>query len=297
MLAVLLAVGACDLVRDGTPLDAPPGRDGPPPVDDDLVPPVGSAATFDIASWNAENFPKSARAIDLLADLIASLDVDLIVFEEIASVQAWNDLLARLPAYEGVLSSHRYAPTLYQKLGFLYRKGLVTVGPAELLFTSDNYGFPRPAMKVHVEAAGLDFDAIGVHLKAGSSTDDAARRAAAVQVLDAYLRAQIDGGGEDEVVVLGDYNEVITDAEGRQVLAPLHGASDRYRFLTEPAALAGEHTFISSNMVIDHIVVTAGLYDEVGAARAVIPRLETMVPRYDPDLTDHLPVIVSIPRP
>ncbi len=303
MRAVLLivALGAtgligCDLARDSG-RDAGPGLDAPPPIEADLVPPIGGPATLDVACWNVEFFPKSDRTILLLADLIVSLDLDVIVFEEIASVDAWNQLVARLPEHEGVLSSHRYTPTEYQKIGVIYRQGLVTLGPPELLFVSDGFGFPRPPLKVHVDAAGMSFDLIGLHLKAGVGAEDAERRAAALRELDRYLRAQVDGGGEDELIVLGDYNEALTSASGREVLAPMYAAPERYRFLSEAAALAGERSFIPSGKVIDHIVVTAGLYDEVGTARAVIPRLDQMVLRYDAELSDHLPVIVSIPQP
>ena len=296
LLCVLVA-GGCDLARSEPGVDAGPGLDGPPPVNPDLVAPIGTATTLDIACWNVENFPKSTYTVGLLADLIASLELDLIVVEEVASVEAWNDLMARLPEHEGVLSTHRYTPTDYQKIGVIYRTGLVTLGPPELLFLGDTAAFPRPPFKVHVDAAGLSFDAIGVHLKAGVAQEDADRRADALRRLDTYLRAQVDGGGEDEVLVLGDYNENLTTDEGRTVLGPFLDAPDRYRFLTEAAAQAGARSFLPSGKVIDHIVATAGLYDELGATAAQLPRLDQQVPRYDPELSDHLPAVVSIRQP
>jgi len=300
VLAALAALAApvaagCDLTRDGVPVDAVT-IDGLPPPNDHLVPAVGGPDSFDVACWNIENFPKSDRSIELAADLIASLDLDLIVVEEIADVAAWNQLMARLPDHEGVLSSHRYSPTEYQKIGFIYRVGLVTLGEPELLFTGDTYPFPRPPMKLHVDGAGLSFDAIGVHLKAGTASEDAARRAVAVRDLEQLIRAQVDGGGEDEVILLGDYNEVITSA-GQTVMAPLLDAPDRYLVRTRAAVDAGERSFLPSGKVIDHVVTTTGLDDEIGATDAIIPELHLMVPRYDADLTDHLPVILSIPTP
>jgi endonuclease/exonuclease/phosphatase family metal-dependent hydrolase len=293
-LVVAAGLGGCDLARDAA-VDA--GPDGPPPLDDHLVPAIGSATTLDLACWNTEFFPKSPYTVDLVADLIASLDLDLVVFEEIASVDAWDQLVARLPDRDAVLSTHRYTPTDYQKIGVIYRRGLVTVGPPELLFTGDGEAFPRPPLKVHVDAAGLSFDAIGVHLKAGTAPEDAARRAGAIQSLDAYLRDQIDGGGEDDVIVLGDFNEVLTSDAGLQVLAPLHAAPDRYRFLDEDAAVGGAVSFLPAGVMLDHMVVTAGLYPEVGSARATVPRLDQLVPAYDAHISDHLPVVVSIPQP
>ena len=302
----LLAIGGalagtlagCDLFRDepSIPVDAMPGRDGPRPPRTDLVPALGGPTTLDLAAWNIENFPKSTRSAALAADLISSLDLDLIVVEEIASVTAWDELLALLPEHDGVLSTHRYTATSYQKIGLIYRAATVTVGTPELLFISDSYGFPRPPFKVHVTAEGYDLDLIGVHLKAGSSPDDGDRRAQAAAELDGYLTAQVAGGGEDEVIVLGDYNEVVSTAEGRARLAPLL-APERYRLRTQDAADAGERSFLpTAGRVIDHVLTTVGLDAELGAVAAVIPRLDQAVPRYDADLTDHLPAVLIMPR-
>src|SRR4029079_16543071 len=92
----------------------------------DLVPALGGPATLDLAAWNIENFPKSTRTVADVADLITSLDLDLVVCDEIASVTAWNELVALLPEHEAVLSSHRYTATSYQKIGLLYRASEVT---------------------------------------------------------------------------------------------------------------------------------------------------------------------------
>jgi len=297
VVSLIAAATGCDLVRDAVAVDAAPPDDSLRAPDGDLVPPVGSATTLDVACWNLEWFPKDTRTTALVADLITSLELDLVIVEEVASVSAWNELLARLPEHDGVLSTHRYTPTEYQKIGFIYRTGLVSVGPPELLFTSQSFDFPRPPMKLHVDAGGLSFDAIGLHLKAGVALEDADRRRAALLTLDGYLRAQVDGGGEDEVIVLGDYNEVITSAEGQAVMAPLLGAPDRYTFRSQAAASAGLASFIPSGKVIDHIVTTAGLAVEIGAVPAVIPPLDAELGQYDAHVSDHLPVVLSIPMP
>jgi endonuclease/exonuclease/phosphatase family metal-dependent hydrolase len=290
------ALAGCDLLRDdaGDAVDA--AVDGPRGPRDDLVPALGGPATLDLAAWNIENFPKSTRSVADVGDLITSLDLDLVVVEEVASVEAWNELVAFLPEHEGVLSSHRYTPTSYQKIGLLYRASTVTVGTPELLFTGDTWAFPRPPFKVHVTSGGYDLDLIGVHLKAGGAPEDAERRALAAQELDAYLRAQLAGGGEDEVIVLGDYNEVVTTPDGRADLAPLL-VTERYRLRTRPAADAGGYSFVPTpGRVIDHILTTAGLEDELGELPAIIPTLDRVVPRYDADITDHLPVVLLMPQ-
>jgi endonuclease/exonuclease/phosphatase family metal-dependent hydrolase len=98
------------------------------------------------------------------------------------------------------------------------------------------------------------------------------------------------------VVLLGDFNEVLTNPEGQAVLAPLLDTS-AYRFRTEPLADASAVSFLPSGVMLDHIVTTIGLDAPLSGAEARIPPLDTEVPRYEPDLSDHLPVVLSVPLP
>lgn len=299
--AVILAtLGACDLIDrgaapDAAVVDAVPSDAYPPPLSD-VVPPLGSATTLDIACWNIENFPDDVTTPSLVADVITSLDLDVIVVEEIASVAAWQELLDRLPAHDGVLSTHVYTSTSYQKLGLIYRTDTVQVGTPELMFPTDSYAFPRPLFRVPITVGRLTFDAIGVHFKAGGAVDDAERRAAAARALDQHLRASFDDSAEDQVIILGDYNENLAIASGADNLAPIL-APDLYRLRTQAEIDAGGVSFVPSGRIIDHIVTTAGFDAEVGSAAAVIPRLDRAIPRYVDLISDHLPVVLSIPMP
>jgi hypothetical protein len=44
-------------------------------------------------------------------------------------------------------------------------------------------------------------------------------------------------------------------------------------------------------------VTTAGLAAEIGEARAIIPRLDQQLQRYDAYVSDHLPVTLALPMP
>jgi endonuclease/exonuclease/phosphatase family metal-dependent hydrolase len=295
------ALAACRAVSPA--LDAAPEGDGwpYPPPRTDVVPAVGSPDTLEVASWNIENFPAGPGTPGYVADLIASLDLDVIVVEEIADELAWRELLDRLREHDGVLSSHRYSVTEYQKVGVIYRTDLVTPGEPKLLFPTDPYAFPRPALSLPVSIddrvhPSLQLELIGVHLKAGIGTDDGARRQAAVEALDAHLRAQVDGGGEDEVIVAGDYNEIVTTAAGQANLAPILTAPDRYTLHTRPNADAGEISYVPyGGRLLDHITTTAGLAEEAAGARVVIPRLHATYSGYLTHVSDHLPVILVVP--
>jgi endonuclease/exonuclease/phosphatase family metal-dependent hydrolase len=302
----LLAGAACALAGcrdlpaepDAAPGDADPARYPPPRTD--AAGRLGGPDTLEIATWNIENFPAGAGTPAYVADLITSLDLDVVVVEEIASEAAWRELLERLRAYDGLLSPHVYSVGEYQKLGLVYRRGLVVPGALRLLFPADSYAFPRPPIAVSLAiedaaSAPLRFDVIGVHLKAGGDADDGARRAAAVRALDEHVRAQVDRGGEDEVIIAGDYNEVLTSDLGRARLAPLLEAPDRYTVRTLASAAAGEISFVPTGRLIDHVTTTAGLAAELASARVVIPRLHLTYSGYEANVSDHLPVVLVAP--
>ena len=317
---VAILVAGCDLLRDAPgdpdatpppPPDAPPvlprvdaGADQTyPPPRTDAVPAVGSADTLDVATWNIRNLGttelgQTKTDVAEVADLIASLDLDVIAVEEVASIDAWNELVARLPEHEAVLSSHTYSNGEYQKIGLLYRSSTVTVDGVELLFPGGD-PLPRPALAALVAFADgvhapVTLDVIAVHLNAGGQDTDIESRRASLPLLEGHIRAQVDGGGEDEVVLLGDFNEVLTTALGQDILAPLLAAPDRYTVRTAAAATRGERSH-ASGRILDHIVTTAGLAGELGAREATIVRLDRLVAGYDDDISDHLPVVLSIP--
>ena len=77
-----------------------------PPARTDVVPSVGSSSTLDLATWNLENFPGFSSTPQDVADLIASLGLDLVAVQEIQSIAAVDELVARLPGYGGILSAH-----------------------------------------------------------------------------------------------------------------------------------------------------------------------------------------------
>jgi hypothetical protein len=97
--------------------------------------------------------------------------------------------------------------------------------------------------------------------------------------------------------VLGDWNQPTDTAEGHDVLAPILAAPDRYVFRDDAAVAAGGYSYVPYRKVIDHILTTTGFADAAGGAAAIIPHLDLQFPRYETLVSDHLPVVLSIPMP
>jgi len=293
-------VAACRAAPRDAVVDAAPSTDATetysyPKPKSNVVTAVGSDSTFEIATWNIENFPKLSTTPEHVADVIASLDLDMVVLEEVQDVAAFKEVVERLRGYEGILSSHTYSNGNYQKLGYIYRSSLVQLSGAFLLFTQDGYEFPRPPFKVDVVVNGsLRFTSIGLHLKAGVGFQDRARREDAVVILERFLKTTVNGPGNNNIVVLGDYNNTVSGS-GAFVFGPLN--NNQYDITTKVNDNAGESSFIPTSALIDHIVTTQDFDTNIGRGTTIIPRLDEQMSGYERQLSDHLPVILRVPLP
>ncbi len=306
-----LALCACPI---GAPpddeRDAGPDDTGYPPPRTDLTDALGDDDTVDVAAWNLKNFPcgnesystvcrdDPAGSVELVTDLIASLALDVVAVEEIADVAAFEEIVQRLPNHEGVLSNDQYFDGSYQKIGIIYDASKLSAGdPVHLFASSDD--FPRPAFQLELTWTGggeaLSFLVIALHLKAGETDDDRGERTRAIAQLEQYVGNLVDGAGQDNVVIVGDFNETL-DAAGLPVFQPLRDGA-RYTIQTQTNHNAGEESFLSSGVILDHIVTTTALSEAIGGAHAVIPRLQADVANYRERVSDHLPVALSIGAP
>ena len=270
---------------------------GYPAPDGDVMAPIGGAASLDILTWNLHNYPSAGDSPELVADVLTSLDVDLIALQEIGDEDAFWELVDRLPDHEGVLSSDTYSDGTYQKIAFLYRCGVLAPLRDSLIFVADGLNFPRPPLEVTFRyddgEEQFDFVAISVHLKAGENAEDFDRREDAFASLQNYVASLVDGPSPDSIVILGDFNERLDDARGELNWGPF---LDRSRYLVHSQVLvdAGEESYLSSGAILDHIVSTTAFSNDVGAGSVSIPRVDLAVERYRDRISDHRPVALTV---
>ncbi len=270
-----------------------------PPAKTDRTSPRGYPDTLEATTWNIENFPQAPETPELVADLIASMDLDLVAVEEIADTDAFDELMVRLDQYDAVLSSDTYSDGTYQKIAFIYRRDRLTVEQSGLLYPGNGYAFPRPPLEVHFAYqegdAAYSFIAVGLHLKAGFAVDDVERRTEAFTTLDNYVQNKLDQG-ETRVVLLGDFNTVLSHPTGQATFGPLYDNPDRYTLLTLPLAEQGAASFLPSGQILDHVVVTTAWADTIGGEYATIPNLDDELVTYRGAISDHLPVVGVLPH-
>jgi exonuclease III len=272
---------------------------GVDPSPSSYVVPRGQESTLELVTWNLEYFPQTGNTVEEVAKIVEALDVDLYAIQEINDTTAYQELLARLPEYDGRFSDDVYGWG-YLKTGLLFKRSQISVSHVREIFEGDWYAFTRPPLEAHVVAqrAGerFDFVLIVLHLKAGSDPDDRARRSEAVQKLKDYLDDQISSRQEKDYIVAGDWNDELDDPLGVNVFTPFLENPEEYRFLTE--SLAGklqDASYPSYGTLIDHILISQDAFSEFDSGHIETLRLDDEVAGYDIKISDHRPVMAVFP--
>ncbi len=260
-----------------------------------LVKTVGQSGTFEIMTWNIENFPQmGATTVNHVKTLIRNLDVDLIGVQEIGSISSFNSLLDSLSGWNGVLSSDTYG-TWYQKTGFLFKSDLISLSNVHNIFegNEDWYAFPRPPLAAYVQikdgsGTKFDFNLIVLHLKAYGDEKSRLRRQAACEDLKEYIDDEIAAGADPDFIVLGDWNDNVNDSYDSNVFNVFLDDLDHYRFLTKD--LGGQFSYINSSL-IDHILITQDVNAEFGQGTTHVLYLDDEFRPYPIEISDHRPVV------
>ena len=64
----------------------------------------GTPETFDIMTWNIEQFPKNGQTtVNYVSDIIQNLEMDIIAIQEVDNINYFDQMVAGLSLYEGYL--------------------------------------------------------------------------------------------------------------------------------------------------------------------------------------------------
>lgn len=303
LIAFLLIVGFVSCQEQITPIITTGGGNTNPDPNPDpetcelapFTPVVGqyancipqlSTSTFDIVTWNIEQFPKSgSNTIALLASMIPTLNADIIGVQEIGSVANFNTLVAALPGWSGVVSGGSL------RTGYLYKNSEVTVSAVTYPLV-DASAFPRSPMFITAtHTSGLEVTLINLHLKCCDDGTSIPRRRDASQKLKAYIDANLSNKA---VVMLGDYNEDITQPEGNDVFKNFVDDSNNYKFADMTIAQCGSEnwSYPSWPSHLDHLLITNELFDKVVETRTL--KLNICEGQYYGSVSDHRPVLLRL---
>jgi endonuclease/exonuclease/phosphatase family metal-dependent hydrolase len=283
----------------------------PPPGGNDLFPGLsfGDDTSFDIVTWNIKTFPKGpSQRPHYLAKALSALDVDVAALQEIGDATAFQKVLNELDGYDGHLSS---SASYDVNLAIIYKTSTVTNVSFEEIFTSDWNPFPRSPLVMHCDFQGTPLVIIDNHLKccgdgtidSSSHDDEEYRRQRACEMLAGYIN---DNLPNDRVIVLGDFNDSLTDPVQNNVFEAFLDDSTHFTFsdmaIAEGPSTGWSWIFSSSYgpSHFDHILITDELF---GAFAKSSTDVETLRPdkalsggrsEYTQYLSDHLPVGMRI---
>ncbi len=247
--------------------------------------PLLSNSTFDIVTWNIEQFPKSGNTISMLADIIPTLNADIIAVQEIGSTTNFNTLVAALPGWSGVVSGESL------KTGYLYKTSEISVSAVTYPLT-DASAFPRkPMLITATHTNGMEVTLINLHLKCCDDGNSIDRRRSASEQLKAYIDANLSN---KSVVMLGDYNEDITQPEGNNVFKNFVDDDTNYEFadMTIAECNSTYWSYPSWPSQLDHMLITNELFGKVKDIRVL--RLNECDGAYYSTISDHRPVLMQL---
>tara|TARA_B100000214_G_scaffold332326_1_gene273792 strand:- start:892 stop:2463 length:1572 start_codon:yes stop_codon:yes gene_type:complete len=275
-----------------------------PPADTTLINPIQNSWTIpnqnnwtqlEVMTWNLKQFPLSSNTVNYVSEIITDLMPDVVLFQEVEYSNSWIQLSEQVDGYEFVNPSSGW-------LAFAYRKDVIAVESQSFLFnnSSDLYNFAwRPPFVLDVVwNCGLSTQVvkiINVHFKCCSDGDSWDRRYAAAEKLSSYISDHQD----EAIIVAGDFNDEITDAQNVNSLWPLISNNNLY-FTTTPIAGSSYYNSFLNSSFIDHIFISSALfnlYDQTGETSTI--RLDDYLGYsfYTSNVSDHKPVILSMSIP
>lgn len=260
----------------------------------------GESGTFEVATWNLEGFPKDGKkTVDSVATVIRSIGIDLYGLQEIDSKSYFDDLVDQLTGYDGHYESGG--------LSYIYNSQEVELTDIYEIYTSNSREFPRSPLVMELTTRNEDFVIINNHLKCcgdgtldeGDSWDEENRRLDANDLLKDYIEANFDN---KRVIVLGDYNDVLSDNNSNNVFQNFINDSDNFLFADTDIADGSSSGWSFPNWPshIDHIMITNELFDEFNNQNSSIEvvkidkNMDGGFSEYDDVISDHRPVAIKI---
>ena len=252
---------------------------------------IGTDSTFDIITWNIENFPKQNSTVDYLLELIPIFDADIIALQEIESATDFQNLINSLDNYDGIITN---SASYNINLAFLYSNNLEVEATYEI-FTDNWWSFPRSPLVAHIIWNEKNIYIINNHFKAMGGTENEDRRKSASEKLEDYVNEYLS---VENVIILGDLNDELNENPSNNVFQNFINDTLNFKFTDMDIAYSSSSnwSYPSWPSHLDHILITNELFDEFdneGSSVQTI-RLEEYLnngwTEYENYISDHRPV-------
>ena len=263
----------------------------------------GTDDTFEVMTWNIEWFPKNNQiTVDYVTQIIQALDVDILAIQEVDDTYMFNQMLNGLPEYTGYLESEWFAG-----LAYIYKTDIIEINDIYEIYTTSPYwsAFPRSPMVMDLNFMGENIFIINNHFKCCGDGimnlddlgDEETRRYTASNLLKEYIDNNLPN---ENVIVLGDLNDILTDALENNVFQMIINDSENYLFsdmeIAESSSTDWSYPTWPSHL--DHILITNELFDELDNSDIQTIKIDEYLDggwsEYDQNISDHRPVALKL---
>ncbi|MFT6844812.1 MAG: endonuclease/exonuclease/phosphatase family metal-dependent hydrolase [Flavobacteriales bacterium] len=265
----------------------------------------GSENTLEVMTWNLEHFPKNGQTtVDYVVEVIEALDIDIIAIQEAEDTNYLNQMVDRLGIYESYFES-----TYFAGLAYLYKPDVVQIDSMYEIYTTQPYWstYPRSPMVMEMTFQHERFIIINNHFKCcgngildtNNTSDEETRRYKASNLLKEYIDTYF---ASDNVIVLGDLNDILTDIPANNVFQMFLNDSSNYLFADFDIALGNntEWSYPRWPSHLDHILITNELFEELEHDSSMVQtiKVDEYLPQgmaeYDTNISDHRPVAIKL---
>lgn len=259
----------------------------------------GTDTTLEIMTWNMEWFPKEGQTtVDYVSAIIEALEVDVIAVQEIDDYQAFVNMMETLEGWEGFATNSGYL-----NLGYIYNPEFVQMVSIYQILPGASRELPRKPLVMEFIFNESKYVLINNHLKCcgdgvmntGDPWDEETRRRDACVLIDTYID---DNFADENVILLGDLNDLLTDEEANNVFQVFFDDSANYLFsdLAIAEGNSADWSYPTWPSHLDHLLITSELFDEFDAASSVVAtlRIDDYLDNgwweYEEYVSDHRPV-------
>ncbi|MBS9768781.1 MAG: endonuclease/exonuclease/phosphatase family protein [Flavobacteriaceae bacterium] len=265
---------------------------------------------LEIVTWNVEHFPIKPymtemsekkrekivqKRIEEFAYCIQNMNVDILALQEIRDKKSLDQLLSYLPDYKGVIMQRSQ-----QNLAFIYKKSEITLNKKPygiLKYNQKEFAGRTPfLLPIHSKSTGLDIILINTHLKAFGDNKSQKKRFASCRLLKNWIDSNHPN---DNVIVLGDMNDIITDSKKQNVFQVFLNDSPNYQFADMEIAQDNNKIMWSYQgkrhlSHLDHIIITNELFDN--QENTYTYTFESCDRNYKNVVSDHQPVCLVLSK-
>ena len=264
----------------------------------------GTPETFDIMTWNIEQFPKNGQTtVNYVSDIIQNLEMDIIAIQEVDNINYFDQMVAGLSLYEGYLESEWFAG-----LAYIYNSEVIQINDLYEIYTTSQYwsAFPRSPMVMDLNYYDHRIIIINNHYKccgdgifnSGDSGDEETRRYQANLLLKAYIDENFS---DENVILLGDLNDDISETAQNNVFQMFIEDAGNYLFADYEIATGTSANWSFPNWPshLDHVLITNELFSEFENEESEVKTIKiddylSGWSEYDQNISDHRPVALKL---